>query len=218
MCDSLFTAISCTFFLLVSAEECSQSIQARRATFYAPQGGTLSLSCVVQHCGDTWTGNWIWKNSTEEKTVENSDRHNLTNVTVSANETRLLLHFLTVSQLDEGSYRCTVTWSQGNTDLGHWMYVKAAPSGRNLLHRGLVCAGAFVCLPIILGLVRCLSSEVKPQPLPRTCSRYIAPPHPQQPETEVGECLVSRQDVCYSALNVIFFTQLVSNIPFSWCM
>nr|XP_020443058.1 uncharacterized protein LOC109952351 isoform X2 [Monopterus albus] len=173
MCDSLFTAISCTFFLLVSAEECSQSIQARRATFYAPQGGTLSLSCVVQHCGDTWTGNWIWKNSTEEKTVENSDRHNLTNVTVSANETRLLLHFLTVSQLDEGSYRCTVTWSQGNTDLGHWMYVKAAPSGRNLLHRGLVCAGAFVCLPIILGLVRCLSSEVKPQPLPRTCSRYI---------------------------------------------
>ena len=54
----------------------------------------------------------------------------------------------------------------------------AVPSQRSVLHRLLVCAGAFLCLPIILGLARCLSSEVKPQPLPRTLSTHAAVHHP----------------------------------------
>ncbi|XP_072247871.1 uncharacterized protein [Leuresthes tenuis] len=48
----------------------------------------------------------------------------------------------------------------------------AASCQRNFLHRVLVCAGASLCLPVILGLARCLSSEVKPQPLPRIQATY----------------------------------------------
>ncbi|KAM4627138.1 uncharacterized protein ACJ7VT_002157 [Polymixia lowei] len=46
----------------------------------------------------------------------------------------------------------------------------AVPRERSVLYRILVCVGASVCFPIILGLAYCLSSEVKPQPLPRTLS------------------------------------------------
>lgn len=113
------------FFSGLRAEECSQVVLAKRDVFYVPEGGSLSLSCVVQHCGDTWTGNWMWRNSTDElfSTIENSARHRLTNVHLSVNETRLDLNFLRVIQLDEGSYGCTVTWGQGDTDQGHLMYV-----------------------------------------------------------------------------------------------
>ncbi|XP_044057461.1 uncharacterized protein si:dkey-52l18.4 isoform X2 [Siniperca chuatsi] len=150
-------------------------------------GGSLSLSCVVQHCGDKWTGNWMWRNSTVEKlkAVEESVRYRLTTVTLSANQTQLILNFPSVNQLDEGFYGCRVTWTEDYIDEGHLTYVNvtaAVPSQRSVVHRVLVCAGASLCLPIILGLARCLSSEVKPQPLPRTLSTYAAVyrdrPHP----------------------------------------
>lgn len=62
------------------------------------------------------------------------------------------------------------------------MLLSAVPTQRPVLYRVLVCASAFLCLPIILGLARCLSSEVKPQPLPRVLSTHAAEyrdhPHP----------------------------------------
>ncbi|XP_068568370.1 uncharacterized protein si:dkey-52l18.4 [Cebidichthys violaceus] len=156
------------------AEDCSQGVLGERETVYAAAGSSLSLSCVVQHCGGAWTGNWIRSNSTEEKLIE---RHRLTNVTLSANQTRLALNFLSVSRLDEDYYGCRVKWAHGDTEQGHLKYVNvtaAVPSQRSVLHRVLVCAGASLCLPIILGLARWLSSEVKPQPFPRTLSTYSA--------------------------------------------
>lgn len=47
-------------------------------------------------------------------------------------------------------------------------------SQRNVLNRILIYAGAVCCLPIILLLARCLSSEIQPQPRPRTVFRYAA--------------------------------------------
>ncbi|XP_039986354.1 uncharacterized protein si:dkey-52l18.4 [Xiphias gladius] len=194
MHNYLLSAISCLCILPtgLGAEECSQVVLAKRDVFYVPEGGSLSLSCVVQHCGDTWTGNWMWRNSTDElfSTIENSARHRLTNVNLSVNETRLDLNFLRVIQLDEGSYGCTVTWGQGDTDQGHLMYVNitaAVPSQRNLLHRVLVYAGAFLCLPLILGLACCLS----PVPQKRSTSSHKAPPKFQQ-EVEVVYADISK--------------------------
>ncbi|XP_073344786.1 uncharacterized protein [Pagrus major] len=190
MTNYLLSAISCLCLLLtcVQAEECSQTVLAARDTFEVPAGGSLSLSCVVQHCGKNWTGHWVWTNSTDDRSnaVKESARHRLTSVELSANKTRQILNLLSVDQSDEGSYGCSVKWSQGQTAQGHLTYVNitaAVPSQRSVLHRVLVCASAFLCLPIILGLARCLSSEVKPQPLPRTLSTDAAvyQPAPQPP-------------------------------------
>ncbi|XP_008282728.1 uncharacterized protein LOC103359263 isoform X2 [Stegastes partitus] len=153
------------------AEDCSQSILAKRGRFSVPAGGSVSLSCVVQHCGHTWTGTWMWKNSTYEKssTVQGSARHHLTNVTLSANQTRLVLEIVRADRLDGGSYQCSVVWGGGNMEQGHLTNVNittAVPSQRLVWHRVLICAAAALCLPIVLGLALCLRSEVKPQLLP----------------------------------------------------
>lgn len=189
MSNYLLRAISCLCLLHtgVHAEPCIQGVLAKAKTFNVTAGGSLTLSCVVQHCGDTWTGSWMWTNSTDVKSraVRESMRHRLTKVMLSANKTQLILNFLSLSQSDEGFYGCRVVWGQGDTEEGHFMHVNvtaAVPSQRRVLHRVLVCAGACLCLPIILGLARCLSSKVKPQPLPRTLSTHAAAyrdqPHP----------------------------------------
>ncbi|KAL7400151.1 hypothetical protein ABVT39_007209 [Epinephelus coioides] len=180
----LLGVISCLCLLHtgLSVEECSQDVLATRETFYVPAGGSQSLSCVVQHCGHNWEGTWIRTNSTGE---ELSVRHRVRNVTLSANETKLILDLLSVTQLDEGSYGCKVKWANGETQQGNLKYVNvtaAVTSQRTVLHRVLVCASASLCLPIILGLAYCLSSKVKPQTLPRTLSTHAAvdtdQPHP----------------------------------------
>ncbi|XP_070826869.1 uncharacterized protein [Chaetodon trifascialis] len=189
MGNYLLSAISwlCLLHTGVCSEECSQNVLARRDTVYAPAGSSLSLSCVVLHCGTAWNGKWIWRNPTDEKltVVQASERHRLANVMLSANETQLILHFLSVNQSDEGFYGCSVTWDQGVIGLGHLMHVNvtaAVPTQRSVLLRVLVCVSAFLCLPIILGLAYCLSSEVKPQPLPSPLPIYAAVyrdrPHP----------------------------------------
>ncbi|KAK5868443.1 hypothetical protein PBY51_009457 [Eleginops maclovinus] len=177
----LLSAISCLCLLHAGAEECTQSVLADRSTMYVAEGDSLSLSCVVQHCGGSWTGDWMRRNSTEEKLV----RHRVTKVNLSVNQTQLILNFLNVQKSDEGSYGCSVTWAQDVTEKGHFKYVNvtaAVPSKRSVLHRILVCSAAALSLPVILGLAHCLSSEVKPQPLPRTRSSSSAvnraKPHP----------------------------------------
>ncbi|XP_026175701.1 uncharacterized protein LOC113137916 [Mastacembelus armatus] len=177
MNDYLLSAISflCILPTGLQAEEC-WGILYRRETRYVPVGGSLSLSCVVQHCGKPWTGDWVWKNSTNEIIIKNSDRYRLTNVKLSANKTDLVLNFLRVSQLDEGSYGCNVTWRGGSNDVGHLVYVNitTAVPRRNVMHRVLVCASASLCFPIILGVARCLSSKIKPKEATRAQPLYAA--------------------------------------------
>ncbi|XP_063349594.1 uncharacterized protein si:dkey-52l18.4 isoform X1 [Pelmatolapia mariae] len=165
------------------AEECQLSILAKREMDYVPEGGILLLSCVVQHCGNNWTAAWMWENSTYDfrKPVKESERHHLTNKTISASQTKLFLNIQSVNQSDEGSYGCMVVWDTGVSENGHRTHVNitaaliTGPSPRKLLHRVLICACALLCLPIILELARCLSSEVKPQPLPRAQVIYEVP-------------------------------------------
>ncbi|XP_059186846.1 uncharacterized protein si:dkey-52l18.4 isoform X2 [Centropristis striata] len=177
MCHHLLRAISCLCLLqtgLILAEECMQVVLAERKTENVPVGGSLSLSCVVRHCGGNWTGNWMRTNSTD-KTF--SERHHLTRVKLSANQTKLVLNLMSVTLQDKGSYGCSVKWIPGDTEMGNLKYVNvtaAVSSQRSLWHRVLVCAGASLCLLVILGLARCLSSEVKPQPLPRALSSHSA--------------------------------------------
>ncbi|XP_027900824.1 uncharacterized protein LOC114161621 [Xiphophorus couchianus] len=160
----------CIFQGGVFSEECSYGVFGKRETFLVPAGGSLSLFCVVQHCGGNWTGNWKRQNLTTSTTVENSARHRFTIGPVSANQSKLHLKILSVRESDEGFYTWNVKWSDGSHDVSHWMQVnvtKGVAFERKPLHRVLVCTGAFLCLPVILGLARCLSSEVKQQPHPR---------------------------------------------------
>ncbi|KAM4565592.1 uncharacterized protein PAE49_009561 [Odontesthes bonariensis] len=181
MYDFLLRAISCVCIVHVGlgAEKCIQGVLARSETFYVPEGSTLSLSCVLQHCEGNWTDKWKWEHSSHSATyiIKESSRTHLVSVILTTNTTQLDLQILRVNKSDEGSYRCSVTWGAGRTEVGHWMHVnitKAASCQRNLFHRLLVCAGASLCLPVILGLARCLSSEVKPQPHPRIQAIYAA--------------------------------------------
>lgn len=67
---------------------------------------------------------WVWKNTTSQTfTAVNFDRHRLTRVSVSGNQTNLDLNLLRVLRSDEGSYKCSVTWEDDDTDQGNLMYV-----------------------------------------------------------------------------------------------
>lgn len=130
---SLYTATCFTLshwqetslFSGVGAEECSRTVLAARHTFNVPAGGRLSLSCGVQHCGEPWTGHWVFENSTQGglNAVEASPRHRLTHVELSGNTTQQILELLNINQSDEGFYGCSVKWRQGDTAQGHLTYV-----------------------------------------------------------------------------------------------
>lgn len=107
----------------VFSEECSYGVFGKRETFFVPAGGSLSLFCVVQHCGGNWTGNWKRQNLTTSTTVENNARHRFTIGPVSANQSKLHLKILSVRESDEGFYTCNVKWSDGSHDVSHLMQV-----------------------------------------------------------------------------------------------
>lgn len=183
----------CFLHLGVDAEDCYNAVLARRETYHVTVGETLSLSCIVQHCGDTWSSKWIWKNSTDDTfiTVKNTAQKRLTSVELSPNQTRLVLDFVRVTELDEGSYGCSVEWSQSKeVDQGHLMYVNVSAAERILLHRIFICSGVSLCLPVVLVLVYCLKSKVKPQPLSRklnpasaqSTAMYEPPLHQSTPQ------------------------------------
>ncbi|KAM9733957.1 uncharacterized protein ACNS7B_015880 [Menidia menidia] len=180
-------------------EECSEAVLARRETFYVPTGESLSLSCLVQHCEGNWLGKWEWEHmpNTGIGIVKDGPRHHLDRINLTANETRLELKITSVNQSDEGSYRCSVTWGE-SSGVGHWMHVnvtKAVSRPRNILHRVLICVGALFCVPVILGLAHCLSSEVKPQPHPKVQVTYaaVAKKRPRPPSRAPPQPLPRRQ-------------------------
>ncbi|XP_061574923.1 uncharacterized protein si:dkey-52l18.4 [Cololabis saira] len=187
----LLGAFSCVCVLHhgLSAEECTQRVLARRDTLSVPAGDTVSLSCVIHHCEGPWRGNWTWEKSADSMSsvVEESSRHRFATVKLTASETKLTLNILNANTSDEGSYRCSVNWVGGGIEMGHWTKVnitEASSHRRSDLHRVLVCCGALLCLPIILGLARCLSPKAQKSGLPYSRIRvtYAVPqPPPRRP-------------------------------------
>ncbi|KAK7882526.1 hypothetical protein WMY93_028700 [Mugilogobius chulae] len=165
-------------------EACSKAVLNRRAVFTAVRGQSLSLSCVVQHCGDSFTWKWIWKNSTDDtfRSVQTTDLRRLTRNDLSTNQSRLVLDLLRVNESDEGSFGCSVQWETHEVEQGHLMLVnvtEAVPFSRTSLHRILVCTGAVLCVSIVLALVICLRSKVTPQ-----TRRKLSPVTSSRPSTE----------------------------------
>lgn len=106
------------------AEECVTSVLAKRSSVNVPKGGTLSLSCVVQHCGDDgWTGGWGLSTEGQFLLFSPTPRHHLSKVTLTTNSTRLLMDILNVNQSDYGMYQCQITWVEGYTSVGHMTHV-----------------------------------------------------------------------------------------------
>ncbi|XP_076000636.1 uncharacterized protein LOC142993929 isoform X3 [Genypterus blacodes] len=58
-------------------------------------------------------------------------------------------------------------------------FFSAAPT-RSVLHRLLICTGAILCMPVILGLAYFMRSKVKRQPLPRA-TRQLQTSHTPLP-------------------------------------
>jgi hypothetical protein len=106
------------------SEECVTSVLAKRGSVDVPKGGTLSLSCVVQHCGDDgWTGGWGLSTEGQFLLFSPTPRHHLSKVTLTTNSTRLIMDILNVNQSDHGMYQCQITWVKGSTSVGHMTYV-----------------------------------------------------------------------------------------------
>ncbi|KAM9318286.1 uncharacterized protein KZ484_022601 [Pholidichthys leucotaenia] len=167
----------CILYAGLCSEDCS--VLAKRETNSVPAGGSLFLSCDVEHCGDSWTGSWMWGNFTDGKfsPVKESTRHHLKKVALSVNTTRLVLEIQSVKQSDEGSYKCSVDGSNDATVHGHITNLNVTAAVLTQRHswlRAVVCCGAFLCTSIILGLARCLSPAVRPHPLPRRKSANAA--------------------------------------------
>uniref|UniRef100_A0A8C6TAV6 Ig-like domain-containing protein n=1 Tax=Neogobius melanostomus TaxID=47308 RepID=A0A8C6TAV6_9GOBI len=192
---SLCGALSSLCILLLlgaDAEDCIKTILNRRETYKVVSGESLSMSCIVQHCGDQYTGKWIWKNSTHDTldSVSRTSHHSLANASLSANKTRLILDLERVSEMDEGSYGCSVEWSSGEVSRGHLMYVNvtaAVSVDRKVPHGILICFGVALCVAVILGLAFYLRSKMKfapvasPRPMPRPAAEYQVPLHQSTP-------------------------------------
>ena len=127
----------------VHADECDKTIFAKRESIHVPMGGELQLSSDVQHCGEKdWT--WIWtkiSNISNKSETTVSPEH-LTNHTLSANKTRLVLHINNLKKSDEGSYGCKVTWKGGDSSHGNRKSVIL--TGRIIFNS--LCVLLYVCV------------------------------------------------------------------------
>uniref|UniRef100_A0A8C1TCS1 Si:dkey-52l18.4 n=1 Tax=Cyprinus carpio TaxID=7962 RepID=A0A8C1TCS1_CYPCA len=159
-------------------ELCS-SVRASRATKFVAEGGNLQMSCEVRHCGlSGWTGGWVFQglDTVVFSSLIPSERIEMSRSSSTANSTHLLLHIHNINQSDAGAYKCLISWPQNITSSGHVTFVNvtaADSSGRSLSHRVLLCFGALMCFPVVLGFVWCLTRDHHPPP----------PPVPPRPHT-----------------------------------
>ncbi|XP_010892078.1 uncharacterized protein si:dkey-52l18.4 isoform X2 [Esox lucius] len=130
-----------------NAEECVTSVLAKRLSVKVPEGGSLSLSCIVQHCGNGgWTGGWGLSTGGQFLLVCPSPRHHLSNSTLTTNRTHLHMDILNVNQSDCGMYQCQITWFDGQISVGHMTSVNITavffcspttrPSGEEVVLQG----------------------------------------------------------------------------------
>eukprot|EP00063_Salmo_salar_P094677 XP_014069512.1 PREDICTED: uncharacterized protein LOC106612654 [Salmo salar] len=179
MYNCLFLSLTCLCILPgYDSEECVTSVFAKRSSVDVPKGGTLSLSCVVQHCGDDgWTGRWGLSTEGQFLLFSPTPRHHLSKVTLTTNSTRLLMDILNVNQSDHGLYQCQITWVEGSTSVGHMTYVNitaAIPptSVRKVYSRVAVYVSTCLVITLVLGLAYHIRSKVPSQP------PQITPPKP----------------------------------------
>ncbi|XP_052472684.1 uncharacterized protein LOC128029145 isoform X2 [Carassius gibelio] len=185
MCSLTFLALLC--FLKVTLSELCSSVRASRAKRFVAEGGSLHLSCEVQHCGlPGWTGGWYFQELDRIgfTLLTPSERIKMSNYSSTANSTHLLLHIHNINQSDAGAYMCETSWPNNIISKGHLTYVNvtaaavgagagaANSSDRSLSHRVLLCFGALMCFPVVLGFVWCLTRDHHPPPPP-------VPPHPR---------------------------------------
>ncbi|XP_016133728.1 uncharacterized protein [Sinocyclocheilus grahami] len=196
-CSLTFLAFLC---ILKVCELCL-SVRASRATKFVAEGGSLQLSCGVQHCGlPGWTGGWTFQEPDRARFtfLTPSERIEMSSYSSTANSTHLLLHIHNINQSDAGAYKCLITWPQNLTSSGHVTFVNVTAatvdsSVRSLSHRVLLCFGALMCFPVVLGFVWCLTRDPHP-PLP---------PVPPQPCTSYASRVKPKKELVYAevALN-----------------
>ncbi|XP_018603793.1 uncharacterized protein LOC108932086 [Scleropages formosus] len=143
------------------ADPCSPNVLASRKTIYIPEGQSVSLSCEIQHCGDLgWKGGWGRYTENTFTLLGPTPRHLLYNKTLLQESIVLYMKILNTSRLDSGIYQCRINWTNNQSSNGHITYMnitEATPAaGRKILTRMLVCSGALLCFPVVLGVARCL--------------------------------------------------------------
>ncbi|KAK2831725.1 hypothetical protein Q7C36_016811 [Tachysurus vachellii] len=168
----LFTLLAFSSHLHVCANECVTAVFAKRKNMYVAEGGSVSISCDVQHCKQKWTGGW----GVRQKYftfLNTSQRVHISNGEISHDVTRLILTIRNLNQSDSGLYQCNINWGASSSQ-GHVIQVNVTEgsaeqfmpesTGRKLSYRLLVCAAASLCFPLALALAYCFSSDVQPPP------------------------------------------------------
>ncbi|KAL4647564.1 hypothetical protein GN956_G8026, partial [Arapaima gigas] len=157
------------FFSGCKFELCSPSVVASRNKMFIPQSQNVSLSCDIHHCEDLgWKGGWGRHMENKFTLLSSTPRHLLYNRTLNHQHTTLHMTILNTSFLDSGMYQCRISWTNGQSSNGHITYInitEAIPkTGRKMLTRMLLCSGAVLCLPLVLGILHCLSPNDTPTP------------------------------------------------------
>ncbi|XP_052431546.1 uncharacterized protein LOC127972230 isoform X2 [Carassius gibelio] len=192
------------FLCILKVCELCSSVRASRATKFVAEGRSLELSCEVKHCGFTgWTGGWVFQDleTVGCTSLIPSERIKMSSISSTANSTQLLLHIHNINQSDTGAYKCLISWHQNVTSSGHVTYVNvtaaAESSGRSLSHRVLLCFAAFICFPVVLGFVWCLTRDHHPPPPPvppRPCTSSRVKPKNELVYAEVAVNSSRRQN------------------------
>ncbi|XP_026137728.1 uncharacterized protein LOC113114867 isoform X1 [Carassius auratus] len=193
------------FLCILKVCELCSSVRASRATKFVAEGRSLELSCEVQHCGLAgWTGGWVFQDleTVGFSSLIPSERIKMSSISSTANSTQLLLHIHNINQSDTGAYKCLISWPENTTSSGHVTYVNvtaaaAESSGRSLSHRVLLCFAAFICFPVVLGFVWCLTQDHHPPPPPvppRPCTSSRVKPKNELVYAEVAVNSSRRQN------------------------
>ncbi|XP_042595627.1 uncharacterized protein LOC122139829 isoform X1 [Cyprinus carpio] len=194
------TLLAFLCILKVGLCELCSSVRASRATKFVAEGGNLQMSCEVRHCGlSGWTGGWVFQglDTVVFSSLIPSERIEMSRSSSTANSTHLLLHIHNINQSDAGAYKCLISWPQNITSSGHVTFVNvtaaaADSSGRSLSHRVLLCFGALMCFPVVLGFVWCLTRDHHPPP----------PPVPPRPHTSFAARVKPIKELVYAEVTV----------------
>ncbi|XP_066551456.1 uncharacterized protein LOC136717829 isoform X1 [Amia ocellicauda] len=192
-----------------SSDPCALQVLGRRNYLKVPEGGSVSLSCRVAHCGEgRWTGGWGRNDLGDFSPLNLTDTVQLTEVPTAANETELRLTFLRLNQSDSGGYQCRVKGTgTGTFTLGHLTNLTVtAITGRSRTGIGMLpwlCPTLAFSLTLLL--VLCLS----------LCSRwtYSAPCYSGVPAE--GPSAPAQPELVYAAVSIRHSSHPLTDQPVS---